>query len=139
MVREEGKIKEVRIDYSTDVYDPKDDKKVLNHSEGYEIYSAAEAAGIAAQMAQQIELAKKRKTEKVVLNNEEIKLKKMLEKIKKHEQFEARKQSLGVKFDEQVQREEEDEKKSQELLKMWREIAAKVKEVQDEAKESSDS
>jgi len=127
-IKEDGKTTEVKVNYKTTAYSPDDPKKVIGHANGYEIFPAKNCTKIAKHQKEQDKIVQSKKAKKIMLSTEEIKIRKAMESIRKYEQYENMKKSLGVRFEEQMERETKDADQNKKILVMWDEITNKLKQ-----------
>jgi len=127
-VKEDGKTKEVKVNYKNTSYSPDDPKKLIGFAEGHEIFPVENCIKIAKHQVEQDKLVQDKKVRKVMLSSEEVRIRKTLDNIRKYEQYENMKKSLGTRFEEQMEREKKDAEQNKRILTMWNEITIKLKQ-----------
>lgn len=116
----------VKVLSSVTITDDSNPEIIIDYTEGYTLTPFDQVKGIVEDQRGQMDMIKKRKTEKIILTSEQLRIREAIERINKARDYENKVKAAGENFDRELEKENKSKDEFDKICKMWREIHAKV-------------
>ena len=107
-----------------------EDGEIISESSGYELCDKERAAQIWEGTKEQLKMVQEQRTRKIVLNSEEIRMKRSMENIVKAKDYENKLKAGKEKFETELEKEEEQIAHAKRLKQLWEDINQKFKALE---------